>query len=292
MLAGIVVIIAGAAAAIYLITNSRFNTTYSFVPETVAASADSAAVSRGEHVAIVRGCVGCHAPDLGGGPVIEEPPVAMLYATNLTSGAGGRASLYADDTDWVRAIRHGIGPDGRPLKFMPSHEYHVLSDADMGDLLAYLKTRDAIDRELPETKVGPIGRILYITGQIPLIPAELIDHTAPRPDPIEPGETVEYGGYLATGCMGCHGPTYSGGRIPGTPPDFPSVANITPDEETGIGTWSEEDFFRALREGVRPDGTQLDEFMPVQETSRLTDVETRALYKYFMSLDPIPEGNR
>lgn len=146
--AGIVVILIATAAVVYLISNSRFNTTYSFIPQTVLAATDSAAIVRGEHIAIVRGCVGCHGQDLAGAPVIESPPVAMLYATNLTSGEGGRAQLYKDDTDWVRAIRHGVGPDDRPLKFMPSHEYNVLSDPDMSDLLAYLKSRSPVDREL------------------------------------------------------------------------------------------------------------------------------------------------
>ena len=290
--AGIVVILIATMAVVYLIANSRFNRTYDFIPQTVSAAADSAAIARGEHIGIVRGCVGCHGQDLAGGPVIESPPVAMLYATNLTSGEGGRAQLYKDDMDWVRAVRHGIGPDNRPLKFMPSQEYNVLSDPDMSDLLAYLKSRPPVDRELPQTKIGPLGRILYLAGEMPLIPAELIDHEAPRPEPVPPGETIAYGAYLATGCMGCHGEHFSGGKIPGTPPDFPLVANITPDDETGIGKWTEEDFFRALREGIRPDGTELDEFMPVRETSKLTDAETRALYLHFMSLEPREEGNR
>lgn len=290
--AGIVVILIATVAVVYLITNSRFNKTYGFMPQTVSAAADSAAIARGEHIAIVRGCVGCHGQDLAGAPVIESAPVAMLYATNLTSGEGGRAQLYKGDMDWVRAIRHGVGPDNRPLKFMPSQEYNVLSDPDMSDLLAYLKGRPPVDRELPQTKIGPLGRILYLAGEMPLIPAELIDHEAPRPELVPPGETVAYGAYLATGCMGCHGEYFSGGKIPGTPPDFPLVANITPDDETGIGTWTEEDFFRALREGIRPDGSKLDEFMPVRETSKLTDAEIRALYLYFMSLEPREEGNR
>lgn len=292
VVAGIVVLLIAAVAVVYLITNSRFNSTYNSVSDNVSAATDSSAVERGEHIAIVRGCVGCHGQDLAGAPVIESSPVAMLYATNLTSGQGGRAQLYDEDADWARAIRHGIGPDNHPLKFMPSHEYNVLSDTDLSDLIAYLKSRPPVDRELPETKIGPLGRILYLAGEMPLIPAELIDHEAPRPEPVQPGETKEYGEYLATSCMGCHGEHFSGGKIPGTPPDFPLVANITPDDETGIGTWTEEDFFRALREGIRPDGRKLDEFMPVRETSQLTDPEIRALYLYVSSLEPRKEGNR
>jgi hypothetical protein len=93
----------------------------------------------------------------------------------------------------------------------------------------------------------------------PLVPAEMIDHEGPRPTAPPPGVTVEYGAYLAVGCTGCHGEGFSGGPIPGISPDWPEAANITQDPETGIGGWTREDFYRAMREGRRPDGTELRE---------------------------------
>ena len=125
-----------------------------------------------------------------------------------------------------------------------------------------------------------------------LLPAELIDHNAPRPTGVTPGETVEYGQYLAVGCSGCHGPGYSGGPIPGTPPEFPPAANITPDKTTGIGNWSKADFVKALREGKRPDGTDINPFMPWKNFSQMTDQEVGALWLYLQTVPPKAKGGR
>jgi hypothetical protein len=67
--------------------------------------------------------------------------------------------------------------------------------------------------------VRPLGRILFLTGQLELVPAELIDHTAPRPTAPEPGVTVEYGRYLAqVGVLAATAPAYPAVRYPGHPP--------------------------------------------------------------------------
>lgn len=293
VLASMVILIVAAGVAVYLLTNARFNATYAFSPAPFSLEADSASLARGAHIATIRGCVDCHGADLGGGPVIEAPPVAMLYATNLTSGEGGKAPLYQSDELWVRAIRHGIGVDDRGLMFMPAQEYQVLSNEDINDLIAYVKSVPPVDREIPETTIGPVGRLLFLAGQMELVPAELVDHENLRPpDRVEEAPTAEFGGYLATGCFGCHGHGLAGGPIPGAPPEFPPGANLTPDPETGLGTWSEGDFTRAMREGIRPDGTEIDPFMPVQLTSQMTDTEIRALWLHLQSLEPTPYGMR
>ena len=103
---------------------------------------------------------------------------------------------------------------------------------------------------------------------------------------------LEYGAYLATGCVGCHGMTLSGGKIPGGPPGTPEPANITPDPETGIGRWTQADFVRVLREGIRPDGRQVDAFMPVAMTKEFTDMELEAIWKYLRTVEPKAFGNR
>ena len=100
---------------------------------------------------------------------------------------------------------------------------------------------------------------LVVSRVYPILSAEVIDHTAPRPPVVAKGPTVDYGRYLASkSCMGCHGEGLSGGPVPGVPPDPPQPRNQTPDKETGLGNWSQEDFIRALREGQRPDGTALN----------------------------------
>jgi mono/diheme cytochrome c family protein len=150
-----------------------------------------------------------------------------------------------------------------------------------------------VDRELPPTKFGLVGRLLVLKGDLdPMFEAKSMDHMAKRAAPPAADTTADYGRYLAEigGCTGCHGPTLSGGSLPGAPPDAKPAANITPE---GIGTWTEGDFFRALREGVRPDGTALDSTqMPVRLTREMTDAETKAIYMYLKTVPPKTFGAR
>lgn len=291
VLVAVVTTVVLALGAVYGVSEARMRKTYDVQPAAFAIPAGADAIRRGEHIAVTRGCTDCHGADLGGTVFIDEAPVARLAATNLTRGKGGVGGARSD-TDWVRSIRHGIAPDGRPLLFMPSHEFNPLSDEDVGALIAYIKSVPPVDSDLPENRVGPMGRVLYLAGQVPLVPAELIDHAAPRRPAPAAGPTAEYGAYMATGCTGCHGPGYSGGKIPGTPPDWLPAANLTPDPETGLGKWTEQDFFRALREGKRPDGSSIDELMPWKATARMTDDEIRAIWLYLRTVPAKPEGQR
>lgn len=286
----ILVVLGGATG----FTMVQANRTYAIDPpplETESELTHGERVAHGERLLKVRGCVDCHAADLGGRVVMEDPMVGRIWATNLTRGQGGNVQGYTEG-DWVRAIRHGVGSDGKPLVFMPSHEFYPVGDDDLAAMIAALEAAEPVDREIPTFRSGPVSSLLFTLGQMPLLPARFIDHTAPRPATPEPGETMEYGGYLATGCIGCHGETFAGGRIPGSPPSMPIPTNITPDPETGIGSWSHEDFVRVMREGIRPDGSEVNEFMPVALTRELTDMELDAMWLYLRSLEPRTFGER
>jgi cytochrome c553 len=292
-LAGLVGVLVVALAVIYVLSARRMGRSYAAVRgHAVAVPTDPAAVLRGEKVATVRGCTNCHTADAGGGVFIDVPPVAQLHAANLTTGRGGVAARYAEPEDWERAIRQGVAPDGRALLFMPAQEFYPMSDADLGDLIAWLKALPPVDREFGPQRVGPIGRVLLLTGKVPLLPAELVDHEAPRPAPVAPGVSVDYGRYLATNCTGCHGEGFAGGRIPGAPPEMQVPLNLTPDNATGLGRWTQADFDRALRTGVRPDGRRLGKDMPVAAFAHFTDDEVAALWLYLRSLPVRPFGSR
>lgn len=174
---------------------------------------------------------------------------------------------------------------------MPSVEFQHLSDQDLGAIIAYVKSRPAVDRELPKSYLGPLGRALHLAGQFPALAAEEVDHSMRPPQRIVAGPTAAYGRYLAMvgGCVGCHGPQLSGGHVPGTPPDFKPAANLTP---AGIGHYTQDDFFHALREGKRPDGSAIDTFMPWQATRRMSDDEIRAVYAYLRTVPSKPFGGR
>ena len=295
--AGVLVLVVVAVGSVYTLSDRAFNREYAVEPAALVPGGagtngtNGHLAEWGDHLAHIRGCADCHGEDGGGKEFFSDPPMAVLWASNLTAGEGGIGGSYTDG-DWDRAVRHGIGPDDRPLMFMPSHEFWPLSDDDLAALIAHYRGLPAVDRETPDPEIGPLGRVLYLTGQIPLVPAELIDHEAVRPPAPPVGPTVEYGAYLVTGCTGCHGPGLSGGRIPGGDPNWPPAKNITPDDATGIGGWSFDDLDTALRTGVRPNGSTLHPLMPIQATRHLTDVEMEALYAYLTSLEPRPYGNR
>jgi mono/diheme cytochrome c family protein len=256
-----------------------------------AEASEAEMLELGRRLVLVRGCADCHKPDLGGDLMLEDPAIGRLTATNLTRGEGGIASQYTD-ADWIRAIRHGVSPAGRALVFMPSHEFYPIGDDDLAAMIAYIKSVPPVDRVHPANRVGPIAALLHVMGKMPLLPARMIDHTAPRPVAPAPGVTVDYGEYLATGCVGCHGAGFAGGRIPGSPPDMPIPTNITPDPETGLAAWDQSDFIRLMREGVRPDGSEVNPFMPVQFTKEFTDMELEAMWLYLRGIEPRSFGQR
>lgn len=283
-LAVIAGLLALAAIGIYLVSNSKINKTYDIKVEAIAVPGDSAAVARGAHIAETRVCYDCHGPDLAGQIFMDAPPMGTIYASNLTSGKGGIGDAYSD-ADWARAIRHGVGPDGKPLFNMPAEAYWSLSDADLGALIAFLKQLPPVDKPHPQPEYGPVSRALIaLTGAF--FSAAHIDHNAPRMQAVEAAVTPEFGAYLAQLCVACHQADFSGGTHHG-PPDWPNSANITPDPGHGIGKWSEEDFFRAMREGRRPDGTEIHpEAMP-RTIGKMTDDELKAIWLYLQTVPPV-----
>jgi len=188
----------------------------------------------------------------------NDPILGTIPSSNLTTGKGGVGVSYTD-TDWIRAIRHGVKPNGRVVIFM--NDYSTLSDQDLGDLIAYLKQIPPVDAEYQTMHLGPIVPIAPAVGLFTPA-AELINHNAPHPTEPPPGATVEYGQYLFTICTECHG------------------ANLA----VKLGKWSQEDFMRAFRTGVLPDGKQLSSAMPLKTFNEMNDMELSALWIYLQNL--------
>jgi len=122
---GAVIVLVLLAAAVVAVVSwrriSRVHTVNVVVPRTIPT--DAAAVEHGKHMATAMGsCTYCHGPDLGGQMMEEPSAFGTLAAPNLTRGAGGLGGSFTD-TDWVRAIRHGIHRDGTSLLIMPSEVF-------------------------------------------------------------------------------------------------------------------------------------------------------------------------
>lgn len=245
---------------------------------------DEEAIAAGAHIAVTRGCTECHGDELAGKTVIDDPMLGLLEGPNLTRGENGIPEDFSDE-DWVRAIRHGVDGEGRPLFMMPSEEYWHLDDADLGRLVAYLDQLPETDGPETQVRLGPLGRLLVATNQIP-IAAAVIDHEERPPSAPPAVVSAEYGEYIAHTCTGCHGADLAGGPIPGAPPDWPEAANLTP-HESGLGDWTEEDFVVAIKEGTRPDGSALDPVMPFAQFQKMSFGELAALWLYLETLDPV-----
>lgn len=276
---GIVAIVVLFMGTIYVITSLRMGKTYPTQVDAVAIPTDPAALERGHHlVEAVGKCAECHGDNLAGKAVADDPVFARLWASNLTTGKGGIGASYSD-IDYVRSIRYGVRPGGKPVIFMPSEAFTHFSDADLGAIIAYLKTVPPVDQTTSPKKIGPIARALSVLSDFPLIPARLINRDERRPASVSIGVTKEYGNYLLMtgGCTTCHNSNLSGGvKIQGV-----ASANLTP---AGIGKWTEADFVKALRTGVRPDGRILSAVMPWPRTKYLTDDEIRAMWMYLQTL--------
>jgi cytochrome c553 len=245
----------------------------------------AAAVERGRHYVNSRAaCTECHSPDLSGKVLIDSPVMGRWVAPNIS----GDDVKQFTGRDWVRLIRHGIKPDGTPST-MPSTDFTWFSDQEISDIAAYVRSRPKVERTQPPIVLGPIYAVMLANGVIP-ISAEVIDHDAPRPaypPALEP--SLELGKHLATTCTGCHAPNFSGGPISGGDPDWPPAQNIT-FHPSGIGGWTLADFKKALREGVRKDGSRVKPPMPVAYTKNLADAEIEALYVYLKQQPPAAYG--
>lgn len=275
--AALVALVVLAAGTLWLLSNRALARRYDVTAAPITIPTDSAALARGRHLATAIGkCVDCHGENLGG-TVMDMGPFGTFSPPNLTTGRGG--SPARSDAEWVRTIRHGVGAGGRPLVFMPSLAYHPMTEADLGALIAYLKSVPPVDTVLPPTRLGPIARLVLARTPERLLAASAIDHAAPFPTAIPAGPTAEYGRYLAEigGCTSCHGADLKGGIHEG-PPEVPASADLTPAGK--MGSWSEEDFRKALREGVRPDGSVINPFMPWRLTRLMTDEEISAVWAY------------
>jgi cytochrome c553 len=263
--------------------------------------AGSASAARGEYIVKnVAVCGHCHAADpkgdvdgpLSGGMELRDWRVGTARASNLTPDPDTGLGRWTPG-EIVRALRNGLSRDGRLLApVMPYEWFHEMADADAFAVAAYLKGLPPVRREVRQSPnlVFRIGRALLLRPR----PALAVS-APPR------AATAEYGGYLAQHvglCGDCHTQRvgirsapdrkrlFAGMARP--PKGFPAKpSNLTPDQATGIGAWSEADFLQAMRTGVRPDGSAIHPFMPWRENARMTDDDLRAIYRYLRTLPPM-----
>ena len=234
--------------------------------------------AEGERLGTVYGCTDCHAPDLGGTVLMDGMPFARVPAPNLTAGAPGGA---LSDAEFEQAVRHGIGRDGRKLFIMPSAEYTYLSDQDVADVLAWIRTLPSVERDLPSRSFGPVGRAMAALGRVPFQP-DLIaaDPDARHLDRPQASDPLALGYYLTRLCTGCHGLELGG--APAFEPGAPPAPDLTP--SGNLAQWSRDDFQEVFATGRTPDGRVLSDAMPWKVIGQAEPAELDAIWAYLQSL--------
>jgi mono/diheme cytochrome c family protein len=254
----------------------------------VALVSDAASLQRGKYLFSSRGCADCHGANGAGKVFVDNGKDLRIKGANITTGAGSVVAAY-QPVDWVRTIRHGVTPAGRPLMIMPSEDYNRLTDVDLAALVSYVKTLPPATGTAAEVVLPLPARVLYGFGAIQDAAAK-IDHALPPATAVAEGVSVQHGAYVANMCLGCHNPQLTGGRIPGGPPDWPPAANLTPVANSGMTAYAQpEALMKMFKTGVRADGSKI-QVMPFESLRELNETDVRALHMYLRSLPARPRG--
>jgi len=248
----------------------------------VALRDDAASIERGGYLFRSRGCGDCHGMD-GAGAVVVDDGALHVRSPDITPAPTGVVAGYTA-VDWVRTIRHGVKPDGRPVMIMPSEEYNRLVDADLAAIVAYVRQLAPATGARAEVRLPMPVKALYAAGLV-RDASEKIDHSLAPAQPVPEGITTAHGAYVANGCIGCHGARLTGGKIAGAPPDWPAAARLAPGPGSALDRYpSAEPFMAMLKTGKRPDGSSVSKVMPFVSLKEMNEVDVRALYLHLRSL--------
>lgn len=263
VLAGLVGVCAMVIGGAFAVSEAMIRWPTEKPPVTLVAASDPGAVARGARVAKLNGCHDCHGEKLEGRLFHDEMPIIRAWGPNLSVSLKAQA-----DADFDRAIRHGVGVDGRKLWIMPSNAFAHLTDQEMADLMAYLRTFRPTGREQPRFQVGHIGRLGVLLGQFKS-EADMIKANGPlKLD--ELGPQYAEGRQVARACIECHGQNLEGSKFLKAP-DLAMAAS-----------YDLEDFERLLHTGVAAGNRKLGLMTAVGETRfpALSAQEIAALHEY------------
>ena len=260
------------------LAEARMHRTIDVAVQAVVLPDDERALERGRYLYRSRGCIDCHGADGTGRTFVDDGNGLRIHGANLTTGPGSAVTRYRTE-DWVRSIRHGIAPSGRPLLVMPSEDYNRFTDADLGALIAYVRGLRPAPGEPAEVKLPLAARVLYGFGAIPEA-AMKIDHARAPEQAVAEGVTPAHGAYVVNMCFGCHGQQLLGGRIPGGPPDWPPAPRLAPGEGSVMANYPDaESLIRLFRTGKRADGSAV-RVMPFESLRETSETDLRALHLY------------
>jgi len=242
VLAAIVLLALLFAAWVWFASSRVLGRVHEAAPERLAAPTAAQRADAGRQARIM-GCAHCHGERLEGGLMFDAQPFATVWAPNLTELAP-----RVSDQQLARAIRQGIGHDGRALFIMPSDQYSRFSDQEVAALIAEIRRAPRSGGPVSPIKWGPIGRFALAMGQLRPIMVRIEDYRTRQPFDTGPGEAA--GRRLAAnGCSACHGPD-----LTGTPSDD---GGPPPPDLAIAGAYNLAQFRALMRTGVPPGGRDL-----------------------------------
>jgi cytochrome c553 len=269
LLAGGVVLVTAAAAYVYAASEYALRRQYDIPLTPFTTPTDAESIARGKRVAILSGCYsGCHGKTLEGNPALHDlPNVARIATPNVS-----RKLREYSDAELVRLLRHGLKRDGTTTWIMPVPMFSQLSERDIGDLVAFLRSEPVRDGPGGELELLPLGRLGIVLGKLQPVVAQ-VNHARPHLAVADRSDALEYGKYLVnTTCTECHGQSLEGS-------EFINAPNLAI-----VQAYSEEDFFRLMRTGRGLGDRQLGLMSEVAEVrfTLLTDEEVRAVRNYLL----------
>ena len=215
-------------------------------------SMNSDLANRGAYIARTADCMACHREDYNGGVAIETP-IGNIYSTNITSSQRYGIGNYTE-TDFKKALQKGRAPTHQLYPAMPYPSYHGMADADISALFAYFQTVPPIDIPPEKTTKLPFPlniRTLMLAWNVINVPS--------TDNRLGLTQTQQRGEYLVNNlehCGTCHTPRNltqgldKDKYLSGAPLGKWYAPNITPDNDTGIGRWSQLDIVTYLRTGM------------------------------------------
>ncbi len=264
------------------------------------AAPDPKLVERGQYIANAAGCLTCHTgmgpkgPDMAnpGAGGLEMPDPAGTWRTpNITSDKASGIGSWTD-AQIAAAIREGVRPDGAQLyAIMPYMNFNRMTDADVTALVAFLRS------------IKPVEKVVAPNGKDLKFPKLAMQKPANAPDVT--GDPVKHGEYMSSImlCNHCHwtpdahmapiaDKMFAGGldmTIPAFGTGKVYARNITSDQETGIGKWTEDQIFTTIKTMVKPDGKMISPPMMLLQRgwSQLDDKDLKAVAAYVHQLPAV-----
>ena len=263
-------------AYVYVTTVNMFDRRYPVVASPMVAASSVEAIARGKALADRLGCTECHKADLRGGMFEDDGLLhGKYYASNLTL----KAMKYSDE-DIARIVRAGVRPDGRSVIAMPSSGFVGLTDPEMADIIAFVRSQPPGGVEQPEHYVGPLDRWDFYNGARGFKPMVVYVDTERRKAPADAGPHHAAARHLVDiACRECHSGDLKGGGGEGDAPDL-VVA-------TAYGL---PEFTRLLRTGIGVDGKEhgLMSVVARDRFHHFSDEEIAGIHSYLTARAALP----